>query len=322
VVKPFAGAREDGPSDGAVLRPRFDSWRGITVTHGICPRYGDVDTYDMAMCAVDEAVRAHVACGGDPEQMCALDNFCWPDPVRSPSTPDGAYKLAQLVRAMEGLRDACLAFRLPLISGKDSMKNDAMLGGLKVSVRPTLLVTLMGIVPDVRRAVTTDCKRAGDLVYLLGETRAELGGSALERSLGASYGRCPTARPAEAMLRYRALHRAVAAGCVASIHDVSEGGLAVALFESAYGGRLGLTVSLDARDLGLTPVELLYSETPSRFVVTVHPSSCQELEGHLAGLPFQRIGEVRSGTRLSICTDHEDAIELELDEGGAAWKAL
>ncbi len=107
VVKPFVGRRRDAPSDGAVLRVRHDSRRGITVTHGICPRYGDHDTFDMAQCAVDEAVRAHVALGGDPERMAALDNFCWPDPVESPDTPDGAFKLAQLVRACRGLADAC-----------------------------------------------------------------------------------------------------------------------------------------------------------------------------------------------------------------------
>jgi len=320
VVKPFVGAREDGPSDGAVLRPRYDSWRGLTVTHGICPRYGDVDTYDMAMCAVDEAVRAHVACGGDPAQMCALDNVCWPDPVSSPSAPDGAYKLAQLVRAMEGLREACLAFRLPLISGKDSMKNDAMLGGRKVSVRPTLLVTLMGIVRDVRMAVTTDSKRPGDLVYLLGETRAELGGSSLERALHGSYPRCPTAAPVQAMRLYQALHRAVLAGEIASAHDVSDGGIAVALFESAWGGRLGMEVSLEARRDGLTPVELLFSETPSRFVVTVHPDAREGFERTMRGLPCGMVGSVREEPHLFIECDGEELVRLGLEEGGAAWK--
>jgi phosphoribosylformylglycinamidine synthase subunit PurSL len=320
VVKPFVGAREDGPSDGAVLRPRFDSWRGITVTHGICPRYGDLDTYDMATCAADEAVRAHVACGGDPDQMCALDNTCWPDPVASAATPDGPYKLAQLVRAMEGLRDACLAFRLPLISGKDSMKNDSMLGGRKVSVRPTLLVTLMGIVPDVREAVTTDCKRPGDLVYLVGETRGELGGTSLERLLGASWPRGPRARPDEAMRLYRALHRAVRAGAVASLHDVSDGGLAVSLFESAFGGRLGVAVDFPAG--GLTPVELLFSETPSRLVATVRPDARGRFESSLAGLPFARVGVVLAEPRLTMRVEGETLVDLDLETGGAAWKIL
>ncbi len=154
------------------------------MTHGICPRYGDHDTYAMAQCAVDEAVRAHVALGGDPARMAALDNFCWPDPVEGPETPDGRHKLAQLVRACRGLAEACRAYRLPLISGKDSMKNDARVGGRKISIRPTLLVSLLGIIEDVRRAQTTDLKAEGDLLYIVGETRGELGGTCFERLSG------------------------------------------------------------------------------------------------------------------------------------------
>ncbi len=131
VVKPFTGLNSDAPSDGAVLRPVYDSVKGVTVTHGVCPRYSDKDTYNMAMCAVDEAYRAHIGCGGNPEFASVLDNFCWPDPVESEHTPDGKYKLAQLVRACKGLNKACIDYGLPLISGKDSMKNDANMGGKK-----------------------------------------------------------------------------------------------------------------------------------------------------------------------------------------------
>jgi phosphoribosylformylglycinamidine (FGAM) synthase-like enzyme len=185
-----------------------------------------------------------------------------------------------------------------------------------------LLVTLMGIVPDVRAAVTTDCKRAGDLVYLLGETRAELGGTALERILGASYPRCPTVKAGEAMRLYGALYAAVTAGAVASIHDLSDGGLAVALFESAYGGRLGIAVELEGRGSGLSAVETLFSETPSRFLVTVHPGARERFERCLAGLPAARIGEVRAEGRLVVTLEGERLMDLGLDEGGAAWKSL
>ena len=241
----FRRAGRDAPSDGAVLRVRPQSARGITVTHGICPRYGDDDAYAMAQCAVDEAVRAHVALGGDPDRMSALDNFCWPDPVEGPDNPDGPFKLAQLVRACRGLADACDAYSLPLISGKDSMKNDARVGGRKISIRPTLLVSLMGILPDVRRAVTTDFKAPGDLLYIVGETRGELGGTRFERLARQPLGAAPSARPAEAMRAYRRLHRAMRRGLVRSCHDLSDGGLWVALAESALGGRLGARVLLD-----------------------------------------------------------------------------
>ena len=253
VGKPFVGKCMDGPSDGAVLQPRPDSLRGITVTHGICPWYSTWDTYHMAMCAVDEAVRAHVACGGDPDRMAALDNFCWPDPIAGPDNPDGAHKLAQLVRAARGLRAACLAYRLPLISGKDSMKNDAVVDGRRISVLPTLLVSVLGMIEDLRCSVSSDFKQAGDRIFVVGADRGELGATAYARLLagaggGAAAGSqqhgCPTVDAPAAMRRYRLLHAAMRAGMVASAHDIADGGLAVALAESAIGGRRGARVDL------------------------------------------------------------------------------
>ena len=253
VGKPFVGVRMDGPGDGAVLRPRAGSTRAVTVTHGICPWYSAHDAYHMATCAVDEAVRAHVACGGDPERMAGLDNFCWPDPVAGPDNPEGEFLLAQLVRAARGLREACLAYRLPLISGKDSMKNNAVVDGRRIAVLPTLLVSVLGIVTDLRRSLSTDFKRRGDLVYLVGDDRGELGATAYVRLLAAGgdalpiadeQRHCPTVDAPAAMRRYRLLHRAIAAGWVNSAHDVSDGGLAVALAECAIGGRLGARLDL------------------------------------------------------------------------------
>ena len=105
VVKPLVGHSNDGPSDAAVLRPILNSYEGVVVSNGICPRYSDIDTYAMVACAVDEAVRNNVAVGGNPDRIAGLDNFCWPDPVQSEKTPDGEYKLAQLVRANLALYD-------------------------------------------------------------------------------------------------------------------------------------------------------------------------------------------------------------------------
>jgi phosphoribosylformylglycinamidine (FGAM) synthase-like enzyme len=361
VVKPFVGRRRDGPSDGGVLAVRSGSVRGITVTHGICPRYGDHDTYDMAQCAVDEAVRAHVALGGDPEQMSALDNFCWPDPVESPATPDGARKLAQLVRACRGLADACLAYDLPLISGKDSMKNDARVAGRTISIRPTLLVSLMGIIPDVRRAMTTDFKSAGDLLYIVGETRGELGGSIYERRasyglnsrgagpgpdplggrLGGPFGRCPSVRLGAARASYRKLHRAIRRGIVRSCHDLADGGLAVALAESCLGGELGARVTLDslpaagrpeparepepaqapAHELAHEPARLLFCETPSRFLVSVAPAQRGRWLRAMSGTPCGLVGEVTVDRVLAIQARGRQVARLSIDELRAAWSA-
>jgi phosphoribosylformylglycinamidine synthase len=363
VGKPFCGRRGRGPGDGAVLTPRYDSARGVTVTHGICPRYSDWDTYTMAMCAVDEAMRAHVALGGDPDQAAALDNFCWPDPIASAETRDGEYKLAQLVRACEGLAEACRAYGLPLISGKDSMKNDARMGGTKVSVRPTLLISLTGIVPDVHRFPESAFRRPGDLVYLLGETDGALAGSRYEAHLGEPLDGAPRPRLEEAVRRYRALFAAVSAGHVSSVHDLSDGGLAVCLAECAIGGELGCELDLtelmedpqredqqpgrnrldqpgrntlnqpgpdsaQRPDLAarpsrrLTPHELLFSESPGRFVVSLSPDRASAFEEEMRGTPVYRLGEVTERPQLRLRAGGSELIDCELFRLDEAWQSL
>ena len=153
--------------------------QGLVISNGIAPRYSDIDSYAMAAASVDEALRNAVCVGVDLDLIAGLDNFCWPDPIESSKTPDGRYKLAQLVRANRALDDVCRAYRLPCISGKDSMKNDAMMGGEKISVPPTLLFSLLGNHEDVRKAVSSDFKKPGDAIFIVGETHQELGASEL-----------------------------------------------------------------------------------------------------------------------------------------------
>ncbi|HEQ70994.1 MAG TPA: phosphoribosylformylglycinamidine synthase, partial [Spirochaetia bacterium] len=324
VVKPFVGAAADGPSDGAVVMPRYDSFRGITVTHGVCPRYGDADSYQMAANAVDEAFRAHVALGGDPDYAAALDNFCWPDPVASPSNPDGAHKLAQLVETARGLAAACLAYGLPLISGKDSMKNDAWSGTRKISIRPTLLVSLIGIIPDVRRAITTDFKTPGDLIYILGLTGDECAGSILERVTGKRFARVPAVDPERALPLYRVLHQAILKKLVRSCHDCAEGGLLTALAESAIGGRTGFFVDLDELPLreGEPPGlhSLLFSESASRLVVSVPPEHEKEFSSLFASQPHGFLGRVTADDNLVVSLSGKRVMALPLAQALAAWK--
>jgi phosphoribosylformylglycinamidine synthase II len=324
IIKPFVGVHADSHSDGAVFKPRYDSYRGITITHGICPRYGDIDTYHMAMCAVDEALRAHVALGGDPDFTSALDNFCWPDPVSSPDNPDGKKKLAQLVRAAKGLKDACTAYGIPLISGKDSMKNDAYSRGKKISVRPTLLISLMGIIPDIRKAITTDFKQPGDIIYVVGETRAECGGTLLEKISRKKLGMCSHVEPDRALPLYRALYRAHKEGLIRSCHDLSDGGLAVSVVESALGGRLGCTLSLNelpGRHLKKEDsIRLLFSETPSRFLITVKPEDVGSFQHLLSGFSFAALGKVDGSDEIQIKRNGKKILNIRLSEAMNTWK--
>ena len=294
VVKPLVGVANDGPSDAAVIRPLLDSMEGVVVAHGICPRYSDIDTYAMTACAIDEAVRNAVAVGADLDHLAGLDNFCWCDPVQSAKTPDGEYKLAQLVRSNMAIFDYTTAYGVPCISGKDSMKNDYSIGKTKISIPPTLLYSVIGKIEDVRKAITMDAKRPQDLVYILGETRDELGGSewfALHKAIG---NKVPRVDAAGALKMYRALHKAIQAGLVASCHDCSDGGLAVALIETAFAGGLGMNIDLqDVPYRGKKRNDyILFSETASRFVVTIHPQDKKRFEKILAGNIVSEIGFV------------------------------
>jgi phosphoribosylformylglycinamidine synthase len=243
--------------------------------------------------------------------------------VESPETPDGAFKLAQLVRACRGLADSCRAYLLPLISGKDSMKNDARVGGRKISIRPTLLVSLMGIITDVRKAQTTDFKDPGDLLYVVGETRGELGGTCLERRIGKRLGPCPSVRLPDAWRLYRTMHRAIRKGLVRSCHDLSDAGLWAAIAESCIGGEWGADISLDRvpapQSCSTSPARILFSETPSRFLVSVAPALRRRWERAMAGTSLGLLGEVVKDRNIRIHAGGKELASVSLDEVRAAW---
>lgn len=324
VVKPFTGAKNDGPSDAAVLQPVPTSRKGLVVGHGIAPRYADIDAEAMTEASIDEALRNLVAAGADPDTGVALDNFCWPDPVESASNPDGALKAAALVRSNEALRRVCVAYNLPLVSGKDSMKNDYGAGAERISVPPTLLVTALATLPDVTKSVTLDAKKVGDLVYVVGTTRDECGASewyALHGELGNNVPRLHDA--AASLSLYKALHQAILAGLVRSAHDCSDGGLGVALAETAMAGRLGLVASLDDVPVqGVTETRrLLWSESLGRLVVTVAPADASAFEAALAGHVFARVGQIVAEPVVVVSHGGAKVLEATVDDCVAAWKA-
>ena len=322
VIKPFEGRFRDGPSDAAVIAPVYGSRKGLAIACGINPFYGDIDPHAMAMASVDEAVRNAVAVGGNPDRMVALDNFCWPDPVTSEETPDGRYKLAQLVRANQGLHKICLAYNLPLISGKDSMKNDYSAKGKKISVPPTLLVTVAAIVDDIEETVTSFFKHTDSLIYLLGPTRDELGGGELLRMRGFIGNKVPRIDPERHLSRYRRVHDAMVKKQIESCHDLNEGGLSVTLAEMAIGGRIGCRVDLrqinNPESLSFT--KLLYSESQGRFLLEIKPSRAPALERHFAGENFHELGKTTSDGHLTIGDGTRECIRLPLDLVRKHWQ--
>ncbi|MBL0225996.1 MAG: phosphoribosylformylglycinamidine synthase subunit PurS [Geobacteraceae bacterium] len=326
VIKPFTGVANDGPSDAAVVRPILESFEGVVTAHGICPRYSDIDTYHMTANAVDEALRNYVAVGGSLELVAGLDNFCWCDPVLSEKTPDGPYKMAQLVRSNQALYDVCMVYNLPLISGKDSMKNDFYDGTTKISIPPTLLFSVIGKIDDARKAVTMDVKQPGDLVYLLGCTANELGASEYFTMKGVIGNNVPRVDAPAAYARYRAYHEAVLQGLVASCHDLSDGGLAVAAAESAFAGGFGMKIDLSrvpwkGTEEGWSDQALLFSESASRLLVTVKKEHAEAFEAIMGDDGCSRIGVVIEEQILGIeAIEGHDVIMADLVELKEAWQ--
>ncbi|MEO1495718.1 MAG: phosphoribosylformylglycinamidine synthase subunit PurL [Planctomycetota bacterium] len=316
VVKPLVGVGEGGPSDAAVVRPKLDSRRGIVIACGINPRYGDLDTYRMAASAIDEAIRNCVAVGADPARIALLDNFCWGD-------CEQADTLGSLVRAALACRDLSLAYEAPFISGKDSLNNEFSFmaeGGEKrsIAIPPTLLISGLGQIADVANAVTMDLKRPGNLLYAVGETHGELGGSHLALVRGAAGGEPPSVDPLVARRSYAALHAAMSGGLVASCHDASEGGLAAALAEMCLAGGLGAAADLSA--LHDDRVCALFSESNSRFVCEITSAQAEAFEAAMAGVAIQRVGHVNAEPTLTITHGGQPCVRASVASLDAAWR--
>ena len=288
VLKPLQG-ENGGPNDAAVLKPLNDSWKGIVISCGMNPNYGKIDTYWMAASVIDEAIRNNVAVGG--RRIALLDNFSWGNPER----PE---RLGSLVRACEACYDFAIAYKTPFISGKDSLYNESPLG----PVTPTLLVTALGIVPDVRFAVSMDLKSPGDSIYIAGETFNELGGSEYYRLKGFLGKTVPEVRKNQAKKVYKALTKAIDLGLVKACHDLSEGGLAVAVAEMAFAGGHGVEMDLvdvPARNSKRNDF-ILFSESNSRFLLEVSQKARKDFEALMKGTVFSQIGRVTKSASLCV----------------------
>jgi phosphoribosylformylglycinamidine synthase len=302
VLKPLVGVRNDGPGDAAVIAPILGSTRGLAIGCGINPLYGDLDPYAMAAAAIDEAVRNVVAVGADPSRIALLDNFCWGD-VNDPQT------LGALVRACEACRDVAIAFGMPFISGKDSLNNEYRSGDRHIRIPGTLLISALGIVPDVRQCVSMDLKAPGNLLYLVGDLRDEFGGSQYSKLTGKHHDYPPRVDLDRAPKLFRALHSAIRAGLVRSCHDISDGGLAVALAEMAFAGEVGA--------VGIIWMERPFAESATCWLIEIEPHHEAALKRLFGDLPLRRIGQTIADQRLVV----GQQIDVRLSELKAAWQS-
>jgi len=295
VVKPLTGVEADAPSDATVIKPiGTRGKKGIVLSSGINPEYGKRDAYRMALAVIDEALRNAVAVGADPERIAVLDNFCWGDPKR-PET------LGTLIEAARGCHDGALLFGAPFISGKDSLNNEYMgADGQRHAIPPTLLISALGMIDDVSKAITMDLKEAGNEIYIVGKFEPVFGGSHFGLVIGDVKDEVPVVHEITPQV-YRALHTAINNGLICSAHDISEGGLAVAAAEMCIGGRLGMEINqLSAREL--------FGETTGCLLVEVQLENNSRFEETFKELPFRKLGKVTAAQVLKL---GESSIEVE-----------
>jgi len=298
VVKPLVGVENDGPSDAAVVQPDWNSQRGLVISNGMNPHYGDLDPYRMATSAIDEAMRNCIATGADPERIAILDNFCWGNTDR-PET------LGALVRSALGCQDAAMAMGTPFISGKDSLHNEFTYpenGQQKtVAIPYSLLISALGQIEKIQNAVTMDLKTSGNQIAMIGLTHNELGGSHFCLVNKLSGGEVPAVDFVSAKALFQSLHQAIQRRLIRSCHDLSEGGLAVAAAEMAFAGGLGLDLYLkDLPGEFLTDPAQLFSESNSRFLIEVTPDQTENVEELFKDLPFAWLGAVSELPQVSI----------------------
>ncbi len=308
LLKPLQGDYA-GPNDAAVIKPLDWSVKGLAISCGMNPNFGKIDPYWMAASAIDEAIRNNLAVGG--RRIALLDNFTW-------GNPEKPERLGSLVRACQACYDVATAFRTPFISGKDSLYNESPLG----PVTPTLLITAVGVVPDVGLTVSVDLKTPGNLVYIVGDTYNELGGSEYYRLKGYLGKSVPKLKATKARRTYYNLTKAMGEGIVRSCHDLSEGGLAVAAAEMAFAGGYGIELDLSkvpGKDL-VRDDYVLFSESNSRFLIEVAPKNRNAFERFMKK-SCALIGKVTEETKLVIRgLDGSVAVDASLDELRRRWK--
>ncbi len=317
VLKPLVGRNNDGPSDAAIIRPILDSDMGMIVSNGINPKYGDIDPYWMAASAIDEALRQVISVGGSLQKVALLDNFSWGNPEK----PD---RLGALVRAAQACYDIAISYEAPFISGKDSLYNEYEAEGKTICIPHTLLISAMAVMEDVNRVVSMDCKEAGDLIYIVGTTQNELGGSHYYDIHGYIGNNVPKVDAKRGKKLMDKLSTAMDKGLVKACHDCSEGGIGVAAAEMAFAGGLGMAIHLGQVPLAESMNRndfVLFSESNTRFLVEIAPEDKHKFEEVMDGVDFAAIGELKDDEKFEVYgIDKARVLSSSIAELKEAWQ--
>jgi phosphoribosylformylglycinamidine synthase subunit PurSL len=314
VLKPLSGPGRIN-TDAQVFRPIFSSKKGVILSAGLYPSYGDISTYHMAACALDTAVRNIVASGGTMSHLAILDNFCW-------CSSYDKNRLYQLIEAVKACYEYSLGYKTPLISGKDSMFNDfkgydGKGNPVAISIPPTVLISAIGVMPDVKKTVSPEFKNAGDFIYLLGETNDELGASEYFKLLAKKEGNnaignnVPKVDLKKNLKTYLALEDAIQEELVASSISLTSGGLVIALAKASIGGMLGCKISLSDITGKISGTDaVLFSESQGRILLTVAPKNISKFEKIMWDIPHKKIGQVSKDKKF-IITDSDNKKIIE-----------
>ena len=305
VIKPMNGKiGKASHGDAAVLRPLVDSYRALAITTASTPFYTAINPFRGGASAVDEMVRNLVAVGARPHSFTNCLNF------GNPEKPD---RLGYFRETVRGIGAVSQAMGIAIPSGNVSFYNESALG----MVPPTPVILGVGIVEDFRKCVTTDLKADGDVLYLVGETRQELGGSEYYRLVDASSPEVPDVNTTELKASSDGLLAAIDDGCVAACHDLSNGGLGVAAAEMCLGGDVGARLNL--RDMEPMRFDFqLFSESNGRWLVEVKKGRDERFLGHLQGVSVTQLGIV-GGTDLTI-TSGSKKLKLAIPKMREAWQ--
>ncbi|MEK7597932.1 MAG: phosphoribosylformylglycinamidine synthase subunit PurL [Patescibacteria group bacterium] len=321
VIKPLQGkGRVNGET--SVVKPVFDSSHAVAISQGLYPSYSEIDCYQMAGASVDTAVRNLVATGVDIDKIFLLDNFCW-------CSSNDPQRLYQLKKAAQACYDFAKIYETPFISGKDSMFNDfkgydEKGNSIKISVPPTLLISSIGIISDVLKTISIDVKFPGDLIYVLGETKEELGGSeyfAMNNSVGNII---PKVDAQKNKKLYQNFYKASQKQLISSAISITRGGLGVALAKTSLAGKLGMEVSLNKLPGKVIRNDFtLFSESQGRILITINPKNKKMFEKIMKENIIKEIGQVTENQQLIIKgLDNKVIVDLNLEKIEKAYKSV
>ncbi|MCU0651510.1 MAG: phosphoribosylformylglycinamidine synthase subunit PurL [Candidatus Omnitrophica bacterium] len=316
ILKPLIGIVNDGPSDAAVAQPVLGSKKGLIISNGINFRFGFIDPYWMAASCIDEALRQIISVGGSLKEVAILDNFCW-------GNPDKPDRLGGLVRAANGCYDIAKGFGVPFISGKDSLYNEYSVNNKSLPIPGTLLISAIAVMDDIAKTISMYAKKSGNLIYVVGDTYDELGGSHYYDTLGFLGNNCPRVNTKKAKEVFNALSAASSAGLIEAMHDCSEGGIAVAAAEMAFSGELGMELFLSEVPYKMQSVRndsILFSESNSRFIVEVEKKNQKAFEQELQGISFGLIGCLSKDKNFKVHSiEGKICIEAGINQLKEAW---